>query len=334
SGMADRYLVMGDNHGDAESLRRVLADARGEHFDYAVHVGDFTRAMRHDDPGLGADQLRESEPVLAEFDDVADHGLLWVWGNQDFFGDLPYDIDAGTEIPDDGTLEVGGQRFTNDLDAVESGVVLVTHVERWRLLDHFEGRAHFCGNTHLGRRYGRRLNAAFLQVTHPETGEQTYGGYFVVELGPDAFDVELRSVGSLERRECDEHRERGVQYLAAEYDCMYDLGDRVLLRELAASAFYGVTRGADREHATADELTEYAVGLWDDPPGASERTSRRTSRNSTTTGTRRWRATRTAASSSPRTATRTDPVRGPPRRGRQNPQHPAGICASAPEAYP
>jgi predicted phosphodiesterase len=264
--MSDRFLVMGDNHGDTESLRRVLEDTAGESVDYVVHVGDFTRAMRHDDPDLGVEQLREVEPVLAEFEDRAEHDLLWVWGNQDLFGDLTYDLDVGTEIPDDGVAEAGGQRFTNDPGSVDEDTILVTHMERWRLLDHFDGRAHFCGNTHLGRKFGRRLNSAFLQARNPETGDQTYGGYFVVELGADTFDVEMRSIGSLERRDCEVHGERGVQFLASQYDCMYDLDDRVLCRELAASAFYGVTHDEARESASVEEVVDYAVGLWDDAP--------------------------------------------------------------------
>jgi len=263
--MSDRFLVMGDNHGDSESLQRVLDDTAGESFDYVVHVGDFTRAMRHD-ADLGVEQLRETEHLLREFDERADHGLLWVWGNQDLFGDLDYDVDAGTEIPSDGAVSVGGQRFTNDPERVDPDTVLVTHMETWRLVDHFDGRAHFCGNTHFGRRKDRRLNSAFLQVTNPETGEQRYGGYFVVEMRDDGFDVELRPIGDLERSACARHRERGVQFLPSDWDCMYAWDDRVLLREMAASAFYGVTRDADREHATAAELVEHAVGLWDDPP--------------------------------------------------------------------
>ncbi|MFB6152760.1 MAG: metallophosphoesterase [Halodesulfurarchaeum sp.] len=42
--MTDRFLVMGDNHGDTESLRRVREDIRGEAIDLAIHVGDFTSA--------------------------------------------------------------------------------------------------------------------------------------------------------------------------------------------------------------------------------------------------------------------------------------------------
>jgi len=263
--MSQRLLVMGDNHGDTESLRRVLDDTAGESFDAAVHVGDFTRAMRRD-RAVGAEQLRDVEPHLAELDDRAAHGLLWVYGNQDYFGDLEYDLDVGTEIPDDDTVTVGGQRFTNSLDHVDDDVVLVTHMERWRLADSFDGRAHFCGNTHLGRRHGRRLNAAFLQATERGEAGKRFGGYFVVDLRADGFDVEMRSIGDLRRVECDDHRERGVQFLPADQPCMFCWQDEVLMRELAASSFYGVTHDDDRETASAAELIEYALDLWDDPP--------------------------------------------------------------------
>jgi len=263
--MSERWLVMGDHHGDAEALERVLDDTAGETFDYAVHVGDFTRAMRHDET-LGVEQLRETEPLLRSIDDRADHGLLWVWGDQDYYGDLDYDLDVGTEIPDDDCVTVGGRRFTNSLAHVDPDTVLVTHDEHWRLADHFDGHAHVCGNTHFGRRFGRRLNAAFLQETDPETGEQHYGGYFVVTFDGADFDVEVRALGDLERTVCERHRERGVQFLPSDWDCMYAWDDRVLLRELAASAFYGVTDRGERDAADPEALVEYAVGLWDDPP--------------------------------------------------------------------
>lgn len=273
--MSQRFLVMGDNHGDVESLRRVIADTEGETFDFAVHVGDFTRAWRerrqtgderHSEE-LGAEQLRDVEPYLAELDARARHGLLWVYGNQDFFGDLEYDLDVGTRIPEDDCVTVGGQRFTSSPDEVAPDVVLVTHMERWSLLDHFDGRAHFCGNTHRGRYRGRRLNSAFLHYLHPETDDSVFGGYFVADVGDEPpFDVEMRSIGSLERRECARHDERGVQFPPPSEDCMYCEDERVLFRELAASAFYGVADAAGRDAASESELVDYAVGLWDDPP--------------------------------------------------------------------
>lgn len=270
--MAQRLLVMGDNHGDTESLRRVLDDTEGETFDFAIHVGDFTRAWRYEDRKLGAEQLRAVEPFLERLDERASHGLLWVYGNQEYFGDLPYDLDVGTEIPDDGCLDVGGQRFTSDPAEVESDVILITHMEKWSLIDHFDGKAHFCGNTHLGRHRGRRLNSSFLQASERDADTRTYGGYFVVEMGDSpGFEVEMRPIGNVERKECDRHRERGVQFLPSDWECMYCQDQRVLMREMAASAFYGVTAGTGRDAVTADELVEYAVELWDDPPSGLRR---------------------------------------------------------------
>jgi hypothetical protein len=277
--MTDRYIVLGDNHGDTASLRHVLDDADGDSFDYAVHVGDFTRAWRtgrqEDDEQLGkrrgGEQLRAVEPLLERLDERAEHGLLWVYGNQDYFGDLPYDLTVGTEIPDDGCVTVGGQRFTNSPSAVAPDVVLVTHVEKWSLIDHFEGRAHFCGNTHRGRHRDRRLNSAFLKLTDPEDGETTYGGYFVVEVSESGpLDVECRPIGDLERRECDRHGERGVQFQPSTRDCMYCRDQRVLMREMSASAFYGLTVDTARTAVDDERLVAYAVELWNDPPEGFE----------------------------------------------------------------
>ncbi|WP_162991566.1 metallophosphoesterase family protein [Halostella salina] len=264
--MAQRFLVFGDHHGDTESLERLLDDTEGERFDFAVHVGDFTDAMR-EDRATAAEQLRAVEPYLETVADRTRHDLVWVYGNRDYFGDFDYDLDVGTRVPDEGTVTVGGQRFANSPAAVESDVILVTHMETWRLLDHFDGRAHFCGNTHLGRSKGRRVNSAFLQYTHRETGEQSFGGYVVVEVD-DAppFDVDVRRIGTLDRIDCERHGERGVQFHAAFDGCMYCAEPTILMRELAASAFYGLTHDADRDAVADGALVDYAVDLWDDPP--------------------------------------------------------------------
>lgn len=264
--MAQRFLVMGDNHGDTESLRRVIADIGNETFDYAVHVGDLTNAVRADRE-VAAEQLREIEPLLEEIAARTRHDLLWVYGNRDYFGDIPYDLDVGTRIPNDGCVTVGGQRFTGSPAAVRSDVVLVTHMENWSLLDHFGGRAHFCGNTHLGRYKDRRLNSAFLQYTRPETGEQTYGGWFSVEVTETLpFEIEVRPIGSLERKRCDVHRERGVQFHPESRSCMYCRNDRILMREMAATSFYGLTSDSNRESVSVDELVEHATELWEKAP--------------------------------------------------------------------
>ncbi|MFB6266294.1 MAG: metallophosphoesterase [Halodesulfurarchaeum sp.] len=274
--MTDRFLVMGDNHGDTESLRRVHEDIRGESIDLAIHVGDFTSAWRRAKTGVdeetakahGMAQLREVAPILADIEAETEDGLLWVWG-QDYFGDLDESLDVGTEIPSDGHLTVGEHRFTNNPAAVTPEDILVTHMEKWSLIDHFEGRAHFCGNTHRGRYKDRRLNAAFLQVTEPEMGRGRFGGYFLVEMGDEpGFDVEMRAIGDLERVECDRHAERGVQFQPASRGCMYCRDHRTLMRELCASAFYGLTNDSSDEgvEVKAESLVAYAACLWTDPP--------------------------------------------------------------------
>jgi len=268
-----RYLVLGDNHGDAEFLKRVREDLDdGERIDYAVHVGDFTRAWRNsrpDRPERAAEQLEAVEPHLDALDDLARHGLVWAWGNQDYFGDVDYDLTVGTEVPDEGTVTVGGQRFANDPAAVESDVILVTHMETWRLVDNFEGRAHFCGNTHRGRQVNRRLNAAFLRIRDEESDVDRFGGYFLVDVD-DGLDVEMHSIGSLERRTCDRHGERGVGFQPAGRNCMFCEDRRALFREMAASSFYGATDGDERATVSCEEPVAEAVALWNDPPDGFE----------------------------------------------------------------
>lgn len=266
---------MGDNHGDVTSLRRVFDAVSAEPVDYAIHVGDLTNAWRtarqtgdvSRAKEQGVEQLRAVEPVLEAFDGLAEHGLVWVYGNQDYFGELDYDLSVGTEVPDDDVVSVGDLKFTSSLDHVAPDVVLVTHMEYWRLADHFDGLAHFCGNSHRGRHKGRRLNSSYLQVRDPETNSNRFGGYFIVELGEDAgLDVEMRSLGSLTQVSCDRHAERGVQFQPDTRGCMFCNETGTVYREMCASAFYGLTRDADRETVTDEELIDYAATLWEEPP--------------------------------------------------------------------
>lgn len=273
--MTRRFLVMGDNHGDVESLHRVLEDVGDETFDYVVHVGDFTKAWRtakqnnNEQVGKerGSEELRAVESVLEEFDALAEHGLVWVYGNQDYFGDLSHDLSVGTEVPDDGVVTNGDLQFTNSLDHVKSDTVLVTHMEYWRLADHFDGLAHFCGNSHRGRHKGRRLNSAYLQYRDPETGRKCFGGYFVAEVGVSSgLNVEMRSIGELTRINCEQHHERGVQFQPESRGCIFCNEEETLWREMCASGYYAFTHDSNRETVTDEELIAYAKDLWKEPP--------------------------------------------------------------------
>jgi predicted phosphodiesterase len=274
--MTYRFLVMGDNHGDVESLRRVLEDVGDETFDYVVHVGDFTKAWRtarqSDDERAGkergSEELRSVELVLEEFDALAEHGLVWVYGNQDYFGDLSHDLSVGTEVPDDDVVTIGDLQFTNSLDHVESDTVLVTHMEYWRLADCFDGLAHFCGNSHRGRHKGRRLNSAYLQFRDPHTERKRFGGYFVSEVGfSGGLNVEMRPIGELTRIDCERHHERGVQFQPESRGCIFCNEEGTLWREMCASGYYALTHDSSQETVTDGDLIAYAKDLWKEAPG-------------------------------------------------------------------
>lgn len=273
--MTHRFLVMGDNHGDVESLRRVLDDVGDETFDYVVHVGDFTKAWRmarQNNDGQagkerGSEELRAVELVLEEFDTLAEHGLVWVYGNQDYFGDLSRDLSVGTEVPDDDVVTIGDLQFTNSPDNVKSDTVLVTHMEYWRLADHFDGLAHFCGNSHRGRHKGRRLNSAYLQFRDPHTERKRFGGYFISEVSvSNGLSVEMRSIGELTRINCERHYERGVQFQPEARGCIFCNEEKTLWREMCASGYYALTHDSNRETVTDEELIANAKDLWKEPP--------------------------------------------------------------------
>lgn len=260
-----RILVMGDNHGNTQSLERVIADTEGEQFDYIIHVGDFTNA-HNDGEEAGVEQLRAVEPLLETLTERADNGLLYVYGNRDYYGDLDYELDVGTYIPKDDVVTVGGQRFTQDVESVEADDILVTHGEEIGMIDHFQGRAYFCGHTHTGRYKDRMLNSAFLYRDDSKADTAIYGGYFVVEVADDPpFDVDLRNLGRLDTTVCEKHQDRGVLIGPDYHSCMYCWRPNLLMQEMARAAFYGVTHDTDREYATDDEIVEYAVKLRDAP---------------------------------------------------------------------
>ena len=261
-----RFLVMGDNHGNSESLERVVADTEGETFDFVIHVGDFTNAhnVGRDE---GTEQLQAIEPYLEILADRSENGFLYVYGNRDYYGDLDDSLDVGFHIPEDDFVTVGGQRFTQTPELIEEDDILVTHGEIAAMLDHFEGRAYFCGHTHTGRYKDRTFNSAFLYRDDSKADTAIYGGYFIVEVSDESsFNIDLRNIGRLDTTVCQTHQDRGVLIGPDYHDCMYCWRPVELYRELASSAHYGLTDGDDQEGVTDEQLTKYATDLFESPP--------------------------------------------------------------------
>jgi predicted phosphodiesterase len=288
--MADlplRLLVMGDNHGNAETLEQVANETAGETFDYLIHVGDLTNVVWDGHP---AEQVEAIRPALSTLTDRGE--LVYIWGNRDKWGDpMPEDgLGLGTLIEQGETRTIDGQRFTTDPEAVDGDTILLTHGEHDWAIDHFDGLAYFCGHTHAGRFIGRMLNSAFLYRDESFGAEPLQGGYFIVEISEDrTFDVEFRNLGGLAKVICPDHIERGIQFLPDGLNCNYCYNDGDLEKELLTSAFYALAEldaadevtaapegsivqsrtgedGSERTAVHETALVEYACGLWDSPP--------------------------------------------------------------------
>jgi len=271
-------LVMGDNHGNVESLDQVVADTKDEEFDFIVHVGDLTNTW-FDGIETGVEQLQVVESRLKDLANRANEGLLYIYGNRDTKGSKSeyvcerHELDVGRRIPKDGAITISNQRFTQDPELVSEDDILVTHGEYVPMLDHFDGRAYFSGHEHTGRYKDRCLNSAFLYRTDDWGGEPLIGGYFVVTVDDEPpFEIDFRNLGRLQKLICHKHHERGVLFTPDFHDCQfcYD-NQQQLMQEMAKSAFYGYTHQTDQDAVSEDELVEYALGLFDNPPTDFER---------------------------------------------------------------
>ncbi|AXG07448.1 hypothetical protein DU500_14005 [Haloplanus rubicundus] len=269
--MSQDILVMGDNHGNVESLDQVVADTEGECFDYVIHVGDLTNAY-FDGLDNGVEQLKSVESRLEDLADRAKSGLLYIYGNRDGTqGEQVYEhheLDVGTRIPPEGTITIEDQTFTQDPERVDEDEILVTHGEYVHLLDHFDGRAYFSGHVHTGRYKDRCLNSAFLYRTDDHGSEPLIGGYFVVTLDEEPpFEIDFRNLGRLKKIICHKHHERGVLFGPDFHDCQFCYDNQLqLMQEMAKSSFYGLTNQNEREAVSEEELVEYAMSLFNNPP--------------------------------------------------------------------
>ncbi|WP_276247548.1 metallophosphoesterase [Haladaptatus sp. YSMS36] len=266
-----RILVMGDNHGDTESLSRVCDETVGEEFDFIIHVGDITNAKYADEPNAGTTQLEAINPY---FEALENRGtLLYIWGNRDGYGDSVNrePLTSGTLLERNSTQTIDGQRFSTNPQDVDSDTILLTHGFSTELIDHFTGRAYFSGHVHTGRYKDRCLNSAFLYRDGMHGAEPLIGGYFVITV-KDAlpFSVEFRNLDRLKQIICPFHNERGVLFQPDYTECQFCYYDGKFAKEVAMSAYYGLTSSTDRDRVAEDELIEYAKTLFETPPAGLE----------------------------------------------------------------
>ena len=117
--MADqRILVRGDNHGDTESLGKLVEAAEGEEFNSIIHTSDITNTYKTD-LETGVDRLRAVKPY---FETLAERGtLVYIYGNRDkglaFGGSAThiseeYEVSVGHRLQGGGELTADRQRFS------------------------------------------------------------------------------------------------------------------------------------------------------------------------------------------------------------------------------
>lgn len=262
-----RILAMGDNHGNVSSLERVVEDTEDEEFDYVIHVGDLTNFCFDGD--AAQQQLAD---VAEQFKSLQTRGnLVFIYGNRDYesgFVGIGPRIDRhtgielpGTELPPSGTIEIGGQAFTQNPDDVTRETILVTHYQLSELFDHFNGLGYFSGHSHSGRLLDRSLNTAFLHRDESHGSEPLDGGYFEVELSKDKMDVTMHSLGGLSRVQCPDHATRGIQYNPANWktDCKFCHDEDSFYEEITASAKHSLKQQNDP--VTEDRVIEMAIDL-------------------------------------------------------------------------
>ncbi|WP_435180478.1 metallophosphoesterase family protein [Halorussus sp. AFM4] len=263
-GSKQRFLVVGDNHGDAESLKTVVEETAGEKFDFVIHTGDITDAY-HRGVDTAADQLRSLEPL---FETLAERGeLVYIYGNRDSErgGDSHvtdrYELSPGTHLPSGDSVKVAGQRFTADPDAVTAGDVLVTHGQFPTPFYKFEGRAYFCGHTHRGWHRGRALNAAHLKNVR----KGYLGAYFIVTVDDSSLDVECYGIDEPWKAvECPDHNWVGTQYQPAKFGCrLCKFGEAESLRDVAWAAYTLHVDDPGEEAIDATDLMTQALSLLD-----------------------------------------------------------------------
>ena len=263
-----RFLCMGDNHGDVDSLERVVDETDGEEFDFVIHVGDITNAWFD-----GVDEGREQlDAITPHFEALRERGeLLYIWGNRDgaIGPEQPFqDYDLpGTFIPEDDVITVAGETFTQNPELVEDETILVNHYWYPELLEHFDGKAYFSGHVHTGRYKNKALNTAFLYRTADHGADALLGAYFVVEITPDeTWEIDFRNIGQIRKGICPKHQALGVQFVPDYWrqDCQFCYDEDDFYSEVVRTALYGL--GTVEDEAEIDEVVEHAASTLGTTP--------------------------------------------------------------------
>lgn len=212
-------LCFGDNHGNAESLRRVVAETEGEQFDAIVHTGDLTNSWFE---GAEEGQARLAT-VEEQLERLAERGpVFYVLGNRDLHIS-PSDLSVGTYIPDDERVGTDDLMFTQDEELARSydDTIWVNHYWHNPPFE-FDGLGYLSGDTHNGVHYRNVVNTDFLYRTSDHGANEQYGGYFTVEATPNRdWNATFHALGSRELRTCPRHGVLGrrVMYDTMTYSC-------------------------------------------------------------------------------------------------------------------
>lgn len=252
-----RILALGDNHGDTESLEKVVDQTQGEEFDFIIHTGDITNAFKTD-LQTGVEQLRAIEPY---FEKLAERGaLVYIYGNRDkertFGGEAQhitdeYELDVGHRLPAGESIIVDGQRFTADPDDADSDTILLTHWLSQHEFYQSPARAYFSGDTHRARHWGTALNSGYL---HNDKGFN--GAYFIGELGDDGMDVTVHGIDqSWKGFVCPDHEWYGRQFTPEQFGCgLCKFGTTRQFIPITSSVFAEIVDDVENETASIDNL--------------------------------------------------------------------------------
>jgi len=263
-----RILAFGDNHGNTESLSRIVEETTDEEFDYIIHTGDITNTYKTDFQ-TGVEQLKSVEPY---FETLSQRGeLVYIYGNRDSER-VPggnrrhvteeYELTPGHRLRREETIEVTGQRFTSNPKSAEQGDILLTHGIVPQQFYRPEAKAYFCGDTHRAVQQDHALNTGYLY-----NDKGYFGAYFIAEL--DESGITTQVLGLDERWKpvvCPDHEWYGRQFHPEKFGCrICKFGPQQQFAPMVHFAFNAATDGVGNgKTAKLEEIITSARGLFVD----------------------------------------------------------------------